>query len=94
MTLSYMILLASTLLETRSYSTGNGEDVNDVVKRSDCILVYGSTTKCGVVKRFDCTTRLESCLLLDVNHYYWCSLVIFQSKQIHRPKSRFSYSPC
>ena len=54
MTLSYMILLALTLLETRSYSTGTGEDVNDVVKRSDCMLVYGSTTKCGVVKRFDC----------------------------------------
>ena len=66
----------------------------DAVKRSDCILVYGSTTKGDVVKRSDCTTRLESCLLLDVNHYYWCSLVIFQSKQIHRPKSRFSYSPC
>ena len=26
----------------------------DVVKRSDCILVYGSTTKGGVVKRSDC----------------------------------------
>ena len=25
-----------------------------VVKRSDCILVYGSTTKGGVVKRSDC----------------------------------------
>ena len=57
-----------------------------VVKRSDCILVNWSTTKGGGVQRSDCTTRLESCLLLDVNHYYWCSLVIFQSKQIHRPK--------
>ena len=26
----------------------------DVVKRSDCILVYGSTTKGDVVKRSDC----------------------------------------
>ena len=26
----------------------------DVVKRSDCVLVYGSTTKGDVVKRSDC----------------------------------------
>ena len=32
-----------------------GETKGDVVKRSDRMLVYGSTTKGDVVKRSDCT---------------------------------------
>ena len=37
------------------------------VKRSDCILVYGSTTKDDVVKRSDC-------ILLGYESHYqgWC----------------------
>ena len=33
--------------------SGRGTE-DGVMKRSDCILVYGSTTKVGVVKRSDC----------------------------------------
>ena len=38
----------------------------DVVKRSDCILVYESTTKGGVVKRSDCILVYESTTKGDV----------------------------
>ena len=38
----------------------------DVVKRSDCILVYGSTTKGDVVKRSDC---IQGCCCKEVRLY-------------------------
>ena len=59
--------------------------MGDVVKRSDCILVYGSTTKADIVKRLDCilvygsTTKADIVKRLDCIHdftgkkyFMWC----------------------
>ena len=46
-----------------------------VVKRSDCILVYGSTTKSGVVKRSDCILVYGSTTKGDVVKRSNCILV-------------------
>ena len=42
--------------------------MGDVVERSDCILVYGSTTKGDVVKRSDCYTDMGSTVLFCFVH--------------------------
>ena len=46
-----------------------------VVKRSDCILVYGSTTKGVVVKRYDCILVYGSTIKGDVVKRSDCKLV-------------------
>ena len=47
----------------------------DVIKRSDCILVYGSTTKGDVVKRSDCILVYGSTTKGDVVKRSDCILV-------------------
>ena len=49
------------------------------MKRSDCILVYGSTTKGDVVKRFDCIlmhTYVYAMYLCTVCLYTTCAVYI------------------
>ena len=50
-------------------------NLGDVVERSDCILVYGSTTKGDVVKRSDCILVYGSTTKGDVVERSDCILV-------------------
>ena len=52
---------------------GKARTQGDVVKRSDCILVYGSTTKGGVMKRSDCILVYGSTTKGDVVKRSDCS---------------------
>ena len=47
------------------------------IKRSDCILVYGSTTKGGVVKRSDCILVYGSTIEGDVVKRSDCIVYVY-----------------